>query len=125
MQKETKDWITRADRDLGTAGFADRSVDGPLSVTTALHCQQAGEKFLKAFLQEQEAAFSNSSRLSGLFESCIALDPSFETLRPTIEQLGGYSIASRYPKASESMDFRNEALAFANKVKEFIVGKLA
>lgn len=125
MRKETKDWIAKANRDLGTAGFADQSVDGPLPVTTALHCQQAAEKFLKAFLQEHEAAFSSSSQLPSLFESCVALDPSFETLRPTIEQLGGYLIASRYPKPSESMEFRNEALASANKVKEFIVDKLA
>jgi HEPN domain-containing protein len=125
MRNETKDWITKANRDLSTAGFADRSVDGPLPVTTALHCQQAAEKYFKAFLQEHDATFLSSFQLTSLFESCITLDPSFEILRPTIKQLGEYSIASRYPKASESREFRNEALACGRQVQEFVLGKLA
>ena len=107
-----------------TAGFALHSIDGPLPVTTALHCQQSAEKYLKAFLQEHGIRFSSQHYLRPLLESCISLDPSFEGLRAQINQLDGYSIASRYPNAENSVEFRNEALNTAKQVKEFILGKL-
>jgi HEPN domain-containing protein len=124
MREETRIWISKADKDLGTAGFALNSVDGPLPVTIALHCQQSAEKYLKAFLQEHGFNFSRQHSLIALFESCISVDTSFEDLRMDISRLEGYSIASRYPKAGDSMEFRNEALATAKRVKEFILGKL-
>jgi HEPN domain-containing protein len=125
MQKETQNWISKANKDLVTAGFALESVDGPLPVTTALHCQQAAEKYLKAFLQEHGIALTRQSSLTPLLESCVSVDNSFEELRTDINRLEGYSIASRYPKASDSLEFRNEAIAAAKRVKEFILGKLA
>lgn len=125
MQKETQNWISKANKDLVTAGFALQSVDGPLPVTTALHCQQAAEKYLKAFLQEHGIAFTRQRNLTPLLESCISVDNSFEDLRSDINRLEGYSIASRYPKASNSLEFRNEAMVTTKRVKEFILGKLA
>src|SRR4030095_9589748 len=98
MREETRIWISKADKDLGTAGFALNSVDGPLPVTIALHCQQSAEKYLKAFLQEHGFNFSRQHSLIALFESCISVDTSFEDLRMDISRLEGYSIASRYPK---------------------------
>jgi HEPN domain-containing protein len=124
MQAETRNWISKANKDLGTAGFALESVDGPLPVTTALHCQQSAEKFLKAFLHEHGVPFSSQHNLPPLLESCVSVDDSFENLRADINRLEGYSIASRYPKAIDSTEFRNEALATAKRVKEFILEKL-
>ena len=124
MHKETRNWISKGDKDLGTAGFALNSVDGPLPVTTGLHCQKAAENYLKACLQENGILFSAQHNLTTLFESCVALDKSFETLRTEINQLAGYSIASRYPKAQDSLEFRKDAIAMAERVKEFILDKL-
>jgi HEPN domain-containing protein len=124
MHEETRNWISKANKDLMTAGLALHSIDGPLPVTTTLHCQQSAEKYLKAFLQEHDIHFSSQHHLLSLLESCISLDPSFEILRVQINQLDGYSIASRYPKAENSMQFRNEALNTAKQVKEFILANL-
>src|SRR5215207_1617066 len=125
MREETRKLISKANKDLGTAGFALQSVEGPLSVTTALHCQQSAEKYLKAFLHEHRLAFSDQQNLASLLESCISVDSSFEDLRTAIDRLEGYSIASRYPKASDSLEFRTEALDTAKRVKDFILNKLA
>ena len=125
MQTETRQWILRANKDLGTAHFASQSVDGPLPVTTALHCQQAAERYLKAFLQEHKLIFSRQHNLIPLLESCISVDHSFEDLRSEIKRLEGYSIASRYPKASNSIKFRNDALNTAKRVKDFVLERLA
>ena len=124
MNEETRKWIVQADKDLSTAVFASQSIDGPLPVTTGLHCQGSVEKLLKAYLHENQIAFSNNQYLNSLFESCIAADHSFENLRQDINQLAGYSIASRYPKADESLEFRTEALSIVKRVREFILNKL-
>jgi len=125
MRAETRNWIAMADKDLGTAGFALNSVDGPLPVTTGLHCQKSAENYLKAYLQEHEVPISNRLSLMDLFESCISIDGSFESLQMEINQLEGYSIASRYPRVEDSLEFRKEAIATARRVKEFILNKLA
>jgi HEPN domain-containing protein len=124
MHEETQNWISKGDKDLGTAGFALNSVDGPLPVTTGLHCQKAAENYLKAYLQENEVPFSRQNNLNSLLEACVSFDKSFAALRTEINQLAGYSIASRYPKAKDSLEFRKDAVATAKRVKEFILNKL-
>lgn len=124
MREETRNWIRQASKDLGTAGFALNSVDGPLPVTTGLHCQKSAEKYLKAYLQESGVVFSSQQTLTSLLEDCMAVDASFEDLHSDIDQLEGYSIASRYPKAEDSLEFRKEAIATALHVKEFVLSRL-
>jgi HEPN domain-containing protein len=125
MRKETKAWISKANKDLGTASIAHQSVDGPLPVTTGLHCQQSAEKYLKAFLQEYGIAFSNQHSLVPLLEACISIDDSFERLRADINRLEGYSIAARYPRPNDSKEYAGEALSTAKRAKEFVLDKLA
>jgi HEPN domain-containing protein len=124
MREETRNWISKGDKDLGTAGFALNSVDGPLPVTTGLHCQKAVENYLRAYLLENEISFSNKHGLNSLFQACVSFDKSLEALRTDIDQLEGYSIAFRYPKAEDSLKFRNDAIATAKRVKEIVLGKL-
>jgi HEPN domain-containing protein len=125
MHEETRTWLAKADKALGTAGFALNSVDCPLPVTTAMHCQLSAEKYLKAYLYEHEVAFSSQQTLTSLLEDCKAVDESFEALRSDIDQLAGYSIASRYPGADDSLAFRKEAVAIVERVKGFILSRLS
>ena len=122
MRDETKSRLAKANKDLGTAVFAMDSVDGPLPLTTGLHCQKSAEGFLKAYLQEVGAGFLEKQSLGSLFDVCIAMDKDFESLRIEISQLEGYAIASRYPR--ESLEFRKNAIAMTTRVKEFIGSKL-
>jgi len=124
MREETRNWLAKADKDLGTAGFALNSVDGPLPVTTAMHCQLSAEKYLKAYLHEHNIAFSSRRTLTSLLEDCIAVDESFEALHEAIGQLEGYSIAARYPRADDSLAFRKEAVATVQRVKRFVLDRL-
>ena len=124
MREETLNWISKANKDLGNAGFAMESVDGPLPVTTALHCQLSAEKYLKAFLSEHEILFSHKITLISLFESCEPIDHSFASLRHDIDQLNGYSIASRYPSSSDSLEFREQAINSAKRVRDFVLAAL-
>lgn len=125
MREETRNWIAKADKDLGTAGFALNSVDGPLPLTTGMHCQLSAEKYLKAYLHEHDIVFTSQRSLTSLLEDCIAVDESFEELQSDIDQLEGYSIAARYPKADDSLAFRKEAVATTERVKEFVLSRLS
>lgn len=122
MRDETKSWLAKANKDLGTAVFAMDSVDGPLPLTTGMHCQKSAEEFLKAYLQEKGIWFSDQQSLGALFDACVLVDTGFEPIRSEIHKLEGYSISSRYPK--ESLEFRKDAVATATRVKEFVLGKL-
>jgi len=124
MRNETRKWISQAAKDLGTAGFALNSMDGPLPVTTGLHCQKSAENYLKAYLQENQIRFSDHQNLNSLFEACILADTSFEVLRNDMNLLAGYSIASNYPESENSLSFREKAVATAKRVEVFVVGKL-
>ena len=125
MREETRVGLAKANKDLGTAGFALTSVDGPLPVTTAMHCQLSAEKHLKAYLCEHDVAFSSQQALTSLLEKCVTVDESFEALHEAIGQLEGYSIAARYPKADDSLAFRKEAVAIVERVKEFALSRLS
>ena len=124
MREKTRTWISKATKDLGNASFAMESIDGPLPMTTALHCQLAAEKYLKAFLCEHEVPFSHTNTLVSLFESCKPIDHSLESLWHDIDQLSGYSIASRYPPLSDSLQFREQAIASAKRVRDFVLARL-
>jgi HEPN domain-containing protein len=124
MREETQKWIEKANKDLGNAGFALQSVDGPLPVTTALHCQLSAEKYLKAFLSEHAISFSHQQTLIFLFDLCMPVDHSFENVWQDIKNLNGYSIASRYPVSNHSLAFRESAIASAKRVRDFVLDKL-
>ena len=51
-------WIEKADRDLGTAQLIHAYLPDYLD-TIAFHCQQAVEKYLKAYLYFLEIPFKN------------------------------------------------------------------
>ena len=53
MKKQVKDWILLADKDLYAAEVLLKD-HSPLTNIVAFHCQQAIEKYLKAFLVEND-----------------------------------------------------------------------
>jgi len=53
MKNLTKDWIFMADRDLSAAEILSKE-NCPLTNIVVFHCQQAIEKYLKAFLVEND-----------------------------------------------------------------------
>ena len=53
MKKQAENWILLADKDLRAAEIILKD-EHPLTNITAFHCQQAIEKYLKAFLIEKD-----------------------------------------------------------------------
>lgn len=89
-------WIEKAERDLASAS---RLLDGtpPFLDTAVYHCQQAGEKALKAFLAAHGQPIRRVHDLVLLVDACIVLESSFDQLQEPAEILTPYGTTFRYP----------------------------
>ncbi|MEM5820944.1 MAG: HEPN domain-containing protein [Candidatus Aenigmatarchaeota archaeon] len=89
--------------------------------------QQAAEKFLKAFLIQNDKPFRKTHNILELIEMCKEIDGDFENLKKeNVELLTSYAIVSRYPEfeIEISEEEAKEAIEIAEKVKEFVLKKL-
>jgi HEPN domain-containing protein len=93
------EWIEKAERDLASAL---RLLDGtpPYLDTAVYHCQQAGEKALKAFLVAREQPIRRVHDLVLLVDTCVGRDASFSRLEEAAEILTPYGTTFRYPGSS-------------------------
>ena len=122
-----KDWLTRAHQDLRAALILAAAEDAPLDVAI-YHCQQAGEKAVKAYLQWRDEPFAKTHNLRALVIQAATLDKGFETFEKPAEILTPYVSAFRYPGgADEPMPSReefDEALKHAQAIYHFVVNLL-
>ena len=89
-------WIHKADGDMAAvAALADK---GPIHTNSvAFHCQQAAEKYLKAFLAWHEIYFPKTHDLAQILALVGTADAALaEGLRDAIV-LTPYGVALRYP----------------------------
>ena len=71
-----KDWLHRAHQDLRATLILAAAEDPPLDVAI-YHCQQAGEKAVKAYLQWRDEPFAKTHNLRALMFQAAALDDGF------------------------------------------------
>ena len=57
MRALTTEWVEKAEGDYATAGREIRARRRPNYDAVCFHAQQTAEKYLKAFLQENDVAF--------------------------------------------------------------------
>jgi HEPN domain-containing protein len=124
MREITAEWVNKAENDFEVAQLARWRAEEPISDAICFHGQQCAEKYLKAFLQEQRLRFPFAHALMPLLELCLTFDSDFESLRPDLDHLDGYSVAARYPGVEISLELADDALASASRVRAFIRQKL-
>jgi HEPN domain-containing protein len=122
-----KDWLTRAHQDLRAARILAAAENAPLDVAI-YHCQQAGEKAVKAYLQWRDEPFAKTHNLRALVIQAAPLDKGFDALEKPAEILTPYVSAFRYPGGSdEPMPAReefDEALQHAQTIYDFVLSLL-
>jgi HEPN domain-containing protein len=91
MNELTAEWIAKAEGDYATAGRELRAQEYPNYDAVCFHAQQTAEKYLKAFLQENDVAFPKTHSLIELLELCLPLDDKLETLRLELIRLERYN----------------------------------
>lgn len=102
-------------------------IDEPPTDAVCFHCQQAIEKYLKAFLTFQNVRVKKIHDLEALLNLCIEIDKEFENLdKEKISSLSFFAVEVRYPDEFyiPTIDEARENLEIALKVKEFILKKL-
>jgi HEPN domain-containing protein len=122
-----RDWLTRAHQDLRGAVILAAAEDAPLDLAI-YHCQQVGEKAVKAWLQWRDEPFAKTHNLRALVIQAATLDKGFEALENPAEILTPYATAFRYPGGSyEPLPTReefDEALQYAQTIYDFVLNLL-
>ncbi len=116
-----EDWIKKAEHDLGMAKLAiEHQPDFRDSI--CFHCQQAAEKYLKAYLVYLDIVFKKTHSLGYLIDLISEQESVSEGLYLTAEILENYGVEVRYPGYSEptEKDVEEAYQASMNIIKAII-----
>lgn len=120
-------WLTKAAHDLQTARIVSAVPDGPLD-TAIYHCQQAGEKAVKAFLVFKGITPVKTHDIRRLAVEASGVEPLFQQLIASAATLTPYAWEFRYPDdLAETYPTReefSEALTHAQDVFDFVLNLL-
>ena len=89
-------WIEKADHDLGTAELTHQHIP-EYKDTIAFHCQQAVEKYLKAYLVFCDLTFTRTHDLVLLLSLISKNETVSDELFEMAAELQDYAIEVRYP----------------------------
>ncbi|MCX6272953.1 MAG: HEPN domain-containing protein [Bacteroidetes bacterium] len=122
---EIKQWVIKGDHDLGTAKITYLHIPDYLDTIT-FHCQQAVEKYLKAYLIFQSSTFRFSHDLVYLLDLITQNDSDFEEYYDMVSELQGYAVEIRYPNEIIylSVEKVEKAMSIAKIVRELVVLKM-
>jgi HEPN domain-containing protein len=95
MKKQAEDWISFADKDFAAAEIIMKE-DRPLTNIVAFHCQQAIEKYLKAYLIEKDIPIIKTHDLIKLNDMTKEIKDLYIDERKLTE-INEVYIESRYP----------------------------
>lgn len=118
------EWINVANLDLESAKFLMNMNSIPFQIV-CYHCQQAIEKYLKAYLAFNGNEILKTHDLLMLNKKCEEYDNSFKTIYKDCLETSDYAVHTRYP-FYEDLTEGDALLAIksAEKVKEFIASKI-
>lgn len=120
--EEIKQWITKGDHDLGTAKITFIHIPEFLDTVT-FHCQQAVEKYLKAYLIFHSVEFRYSHDLVYLIDLISQKDHKIVEFYDLVSELQGYAIEVRYPNETIflSKEKVENAFLIARNVREYVI----
>jgi len=120
-----RQWVAKAANDLLNADNNLKSEIIPFD-TVCFHCQQAAEKFLKAFLVGKGQLYPITHDLLLILEKILPLNGDAENLRDTLAILMPYAVEIRYPDDwyMPSEEDAREAMDAVNKVRQWLQSAL-
>ena len=118
-----KQWLIKANEDLIVVNkLTEYEIIASSSV--CFHCQQAVEKFLKAFLIANDIDVRKTHNIEYLLSECADIDTDFAEIDP--KELSDFGVDARYPgdmyvpDESETLEYKK--LAF--EVKGLVENKI-
>lgn len=124
FETEAKAWMEKAWRDLEMAQRAV-AVMPPFYDMAVYHCQQSGEKAVKAFLVLRGLVFEKTHDIELLISLAREIEPGFSKLSDAADALTPYATRFRYPNATFSLEPLPaeflEALDHATSIYDFVL----
>ena len=124
FETEAKAWMEKAWRDLEMAQRAV-AVMPPFYDMAVYHCQQSGEKAVKAFLVLRGLVFEKTHDIELLISLARESEPGFSKLSDAADALTPYATRFRYPNATFSLETLPaeflEALDHAKSIYDFVL----
>ncbi|MBI4682423.1 MAG: HEPN domain-containing protein [Nitrospirae bacterium] len=121
-QSLIKEWSYKAERDIDTARLTH---DNRPEYTDIIcyHCQQAVEKYLKAYLVYLDTPFEKKHDLDYLIDLIADNDKDIEQFYDIVETLSGYAVEVRYPDdwSEPSREEAKNAYKIALDIKDYVV----
>ena len=96
MRPLTQEWVEKAEGDYKVASAQWQSAD-PVWDAVCFHAEQCAEKYLKAWLVEQETDYPRTHDLEILARLCRPSLDEVERLMEGLRYLTGYAVEIRYP----------------------------
>lgn len=114
-------WLDKAEGDWGLAEHL-LAQGGLYPDAIAFHCQQAAEKYLKAFLTRYQVEFPKTHDLTELLDLVATIDQRLSSSLTEITQLTAYGVTVRYPGESPQVTEQEALMAvnLATKTRETI-----
>ncbi len=119
MKPETEEWVEKAE---GNWRFVQwgMQADKPVWDVICFLCQQCGEKYLKAFLEEEGINFPKTHDLVLLLNLSASLLPRLVAHKQELAYLTTLSVATRYPGMAASQQDAEDAIKAAGEVRSII-----
>ena len=119
-------WIKKGEKDLLTA---EHELSFPDAVTESVcfHCQQAVEKFLKAYLVHLGMPFTKTHEIGELITKCENKDKEISVFKEEADKLTDYAINVRYPEEllEPTSEEAKEAFEIAKRIRGFVLNRIA
>lgn len=127
MKEEiVRQWIKKAKSDLKVVKNLINSKDPPIDML-CFHCQQAVEKYLKAFLTWTDVRVKKTHDLEAILNLCIEKSEGFEEVdKDKISNLALYAVEIRYPEETlnPSIQDAKDFYKFSRTIEDFVLKKL-
>lgn len=124
-RKILADWLHNADADMDLAEHL-LSEGAPFPGAIAFHCQQAAEKYLKAFLTWRQIAFPKTHDLEELLDIVETVEGNLAASLRDVIVLTPYGVELRYPgdRPSATPETARKAVGLAREVRDGVLKML-
>ena len=125
MKEIYREWIERAEDDIKASQILLSDKNYPPNIVCFL-CEQAVEKYIKAFLTFNRIEFPYTHDIMLILEKyLLPSDETFSEIRNQISLLNEYSVKPRYPDFLESYSQKDAKEAYDSAIEmiEFIKTK--
>ncbi len=118
-------WINKAEKDLLSANH-ELSFSDAVTEAVCFHCQQAVEKYLKAYLVFLDIAFTKTHEIGELITQCENADTEISELKEEADKLTDYAVEIRYPDDwfEPALEEAKESFKIAKKIQEFVLNRI-